>query len=88
MNKKFNKIDDVINEFILNKYVYASKLFNDKYKDLYRVDISLDFDFLNIYLRNLKEEKYYKVQILNNNINYLSSDVILNCYEELIRKVV
>lgn len=88
MNKKFNKTTEVINEFIFNKYVYASKLFNDKYKDLYRVDIFLDFDFLNIILRNLKEEKYYKVQILNNNINYLSSDVILNCYEELIRKVV
>ena len=67
--------------------MYASKLFNDKYKDVYRVDIFLDFDFLNIYLRNLKEEKYYKVQILNSNINYLSSDVILNCYEELIRKL-
>ena len=78
---------DKIN-FIVNKYIYASELFNDKYKDLYRIDIFLDFNFLNIFLRNLKEEKYYKVQILNNNINYLSSDVILNCYEELIRKVV
>ena len=42
-------------DFIVNKYVYASELFNDKYKDVYRIDIFLDFNFLNIYLRNLKE---------------------------------
>ena len=74
-------------DFIVNKYVYASELFNDKYKDVYRIDIFLDFNFLNIYLRNLKEEKFYKVQILNNQINYLSSDVILKCYEDLIKKI-
>ena len=74
-------------DFIVNKYVYASELFNDKYKDVYRIDIFLDFNFLNIYLRNLKEEKFYKVQILNNQINYLSSDVILKCNEDLIKKI-
>ena len=74
-------------DFIVNKYVYASELFNDKYKDVYRIDIFLDFNFLNIYLRNLKEEKFYKVQILNNQINYLTSDVILKCYEDLIKKI-
>ena len=74
-------------DFIINKYIYASELFNIKYKNKYKVDVFVDFSFLNIYLRNLKEGKYYKVQILNNNINYLSSDVILNCYEELITKI-
>ena len=86
--RKFSKTSEVINESIFNDYVYASKLFNDKYKNEYRIDLFLDFNFLTIILRNLKKEISYKVQILNSEINKLDIDNILNAYEELIRKVV
>ncbi len=74
-------------ERIINNYIYACKLFNDKYKNKYKIRIFLDFEFLNIYLDDLQNKKYSKVQVLNIEINDLSSDVILKAYEELIKKV-
>lgn len=72
---------------IINNYIYASKLFNDKYKNKYQIRIFIDFNFLNIFLDNLQNEIGTKVQILNNEINDLSSEEILVAYEELIKKV-
>ena len=72
---------------IINKYIYASKLFNDKYKNKYQIRVFLDFNFLNIYLDNLQNEKGTKVQILNSEINDLSPEEILKAYEALIQKV-
>lgn len=72
---------------IINDYVYASKLFNDKYKNKYKIRVYMDLKFLNIILSNLQTEKYTKVQILNSEINELSPEEILKAYEELIKKV-
>jgi hypothetical protein len=72
---------------IINNYIYASKLFNDKYKNKYKIRIFLDFNFLNIFLDNLQNEISFKVQILNNEINDLSPEEILKAYEVLIKKV-
>lgn len=72
---------------IINDYAYASKLFNDKYKNKYNIRVYIDLKFLNIILSNLQTEKYTKVQILNNEINELSPEEILKAYEELIKKV-
>lgn len=44
---------------ILNNYIYASKLFNDKYKNQYKIRVFIDFKFLNIYLDNLQNNKGY-----------------------------
>ena len=72
---------------ILNNYIYASKLFNDKYINHYKIRVFIDFKFLNIYLDNLQNNKGTKVQILNSEINDLSPEDILKAYEELIKKV-
>ena len=72
---------------IINNYIYASKLFNDKYKNKYKIRIFIDFNFLNIFLDNLQNEIGFKVQILNSEINDLSPEEILKAYEELIKKV-
>ena len=72
---------------IINNYIYASKLFNDKYKNKYKIRIFIDFSFMNIYLDNLQNNMGTKVQILNNQINDLTSEEILICYEALIQKV-
>lgn len=72
---------------IINDYVYASKLFNDKYKNKYKIRVYIDLKFLNIILDNLKNEISFKVQVLNNEINELSPEEILKAYEELIKKV-
>lgn len=72
---------------IINNYIYAGKLFNDKYKNHYKIRMFLDFDFLIINLVNLQNEISFKVQILNNEINDLSPEEILKAYEELIKKV-
>ena len=44
-------------DFIVNKYVYASELFNDKYKDVYRIDIFLDFNFFKYLFKKFKRRK-------------------------------
>lgn len=86
MNKEINiKIKPY--RKILNNYIYASKLFNDKYKAHYKIRVFIDFNFLNIYLDNLQSNKGTKVQILNSEINDLSPEEILKAYEELIKKV-
>ena len=86
MNKEINiKIQPY--RKIINNYIYASKLFNDKYKNKYKIRIFIDFNFLNIFLDNLQNEISFKVQILNSEINDLSSEEILKAYEELIKKV-
>ena len=72
---------------IINNYIYASKLFNDKYKNNYKIRIFIDSNFLNIFLDNLQNEISFKVQILNSEINDLSPEVILKAYENLIKKV-
>lgn len=72
---------------IINNYIYASKLFNDKYKNKYKIRIFIDFNFLNIFLDNLQNEISFKVQILNSEINDLSPEEILKAYEVLIKKV-
>ena len=72
---------------IINNYIYASKLFNDKYKNKYQIRIFIDFNFLNILLDNLQNEISFKVQILNSEINDLSPEEILKAYEVLIKKV-
>lgn len=84
--KKFNKVNEVINEKIFNNYVYASKLFNDQYEGKYRIDLFLDFSKLNIYLRNIKEETCFKLEILNNCISDLEISEIFNAYIELLNK--
>lgn len=68
---------------IINNYIYASKLFNDKYKNKYKIRIFIDFNFLNIFLDNLQDNKGTKVQILNSEINELSPEEILKAYEKL-----
>lgn len=99
MSKYYNvsKIHDIMNKDItikikpyrkiIDNYIYASKLFNDKYKDIYRIDIFIDFNFLNIILHDLQNKKYTKVQILNSEINDLTPEENLKAYEELIKKV-
>ena len=84
MSKYFN--DSPLQE-IMNNYIYASKLFNEKYKNIYQIRVFIDFNFLNIFLDNLKNNTYTKVQILNNEINDLSYEIILKAYEDLIKKV-
>lgn len=86
MNKEINiKIKPY--RKIISNYIYASKLFNDKYKNQYKIRVFIDFNFLNIYLDNLQNNKGTKVQILNSEINDLSPEEILKAYEELIKKV-
>ena len=86
MNKEINiKIKPY--RSIINDYVYASKLFNDKYKNKYKIRVYMDLKFLNIILSNLQTEKYTKVQIINSEINELSPEEILKENEELIKKV-
>lgn len=75
-------------ESMFSEYVYASKIFNDKYKGKYKVELFLDLSFLNIIIIDLENEKSYKCQILNNCINYLSSEELVKCYEELIEKLI
>ena len=72
---------------IVNNYIYASKLFNAKYKNHYGIGVFIDFKFLNIYLDNLQNNKGTKVQILNSEIKDLCPEVILKAYEELIKKL-
>lgn len=72
---------------IINNYIYASKLFNDKYKNKYKIRVFIDFKFLNICLDNLQNKMGIKVQILNNEIDDLSPEEILKAYKELIKKV-
>lgn len=99
MSKYYNdsQIQDLLNKEInfkikpyrkiLNNYFHANKLFNDKYKNHYKIRIFIDFNFFNIYLDNLQSNKETKVQILNSEINDLSPEEILKAYEELITKV-
>ena len=72
---------------IINNYIYASKLFNDKYKNKYKIRIFIDFNFMNIYLDNLQNNKGTKVQILNSEINDLPVNDILKDYEYLLKEV-
>ena len=72
---------------IIGNCIYASKLFNDKYKNTYKIRVFIDFNFLNIFLDNLQNEICFKVQILINEINDLSPEEILTAYEELIKKL-
>lgn len=71
----------------INNYIYASKLFNDKYSNKYQIRILNDLNFLNIYLDNLQNKKVTKVQIFNIFISNLSPEKILEAYEELINEV-
>lgn len=92
MSKYYNdsQIQNLTNKEIsinISNYIYASKLFNDKYKNNYKIRVFIDFDFLNILLTNLHKEISFKVQILNSEINDLSPEIILKAYEELIKKV-
>lgn len=80
------KLFDKIDERIFNNYVYASKLFNEQYSEEFRIDLSLDFQTLNIYLRNIKEETCFKLEILNNCVNDLTVDEIFESYVELLNK--
>lgn len=84
--KKFNKVNEVIDEKIFNNYVYASKLFNEQYVDEFRIDLFLNFQTLDIYLRNIKEHTSFKLEILNNCINDLSVNEIFESYKELLNK--
>lgn len=84
--KKFNKVNEVIDEKIFNNYAYASKLFNEQYDGEFRIDLFLDFQTLNIYLRNIKEQTSFKLEILNNCINDLSVNEIFESYIELLNK--
>lgn len=72
---------------IINNYIYASKLFNDKYKNDYKIRIFIDFNYLNILIDNLHKEVSFKVQVLNSEINDLTPEEILKAYEVLIKKV-
>ena len=86
MNKEINIVIKPYRK-ILNNYIYASKLFNAKYKNHYKIRVFIDFKFLNIYLDNLQNNKQFKVQILNSEIKDLCPEVILKAYEELIKKL-
>lgn len=86
MNKEINIVIKPYRK-ILNKYIYASKLFNAKYKNHYKIRVFIDFKFLNIYLYNLQNNNEIKVQILNSEIKDLCPEVILKAYEELIKKL-
>lgn len=99
MSKFYNdsQIQDLINEEInikikpfrkiIGNYIYARKLFNDKYKNTYKIRVFIDFNFLNIIMNNLQNAISLKVQILNTEIIDLSPEEILIAYEELIKKV-
>ena len=86
MNKEINIVIKPYRK-IVNNYIYASKLFNAKYKNNYKIRVFIDFKFLNIYLDNLQHIKGTKVKILNSEIKDLCSEVILKSYEELIKKL-
>ena len=81
-----SKITIGLSERIFNNYVYASKLFNEQYENEFRIDLFLDFSKLNIYLRNIKEQTSFKLEILNNCINDLSVNEIFESYIELLNK--
>ena len=72
---------------ILNNYIYASKLFNAKYKNHYKIRVFIDFNFLNIYLDNLQSNKGTKVQILYSEINDLSPEEILKAYRTKCKEI-
>ena len=59
MNKEINIVIKPYRK-ILNKYKYASKLFNAKYKNHYGIGVFIDFKFLNIYLVNLQNNNEIK----------------------------
>lgn len=87
MNKEINIVIKPYRK-IVNKYIYASKLFNAKYKNHYGIRVFIDFKFLNIYLINLQNNNEFKVQILNSEIKDLCPEVILKGYEELLKEVI
>ena len=86
MNKEISIQFNQFRKTIIN-YIQASNLFNDKYKNKYKIRLFREPDFLNIFLDNLQNEKSFKVQILNKEINYLSVEDVLKAYEELIKKL-
>ena len=72
---------------LIEKYLKASELFNQDNKNKYKIDIFLDINFLNIYVRDLKNNKFYHCQILNNLIKDMTINEILQSYNELVEKV-
>lgn len=71
-------------KFMYN-YIQASELFNKKHYK-YKIDLFLDFYFLNIFIRNINESKSYKFQIMIDKMNFLSIDEIYNLYNNLVKK--
>lgn len=69
---------------LLDRYIRSSEIFNNKYKNKYRIDVFLDLCFLNIYVRNLKTNKTCVYNVLNHLIKDLSIKELVKAYEELI----
>lgn len=72
---------------LVERYIKASELFNQYNKNKYRIDVFLDFSFLNIIVRDLKNNTYKKCSILNDKISDLSIDEIVKAYNELLEEI-
>ncbi len=67
----------------INNYRIAAEMFNNQNKD-YKIECFVDFNFLNIYIHDLINEKFYKLEILNNCIKFYPAKDLLKQYYLLV----
>jgi len=72
------RIDDKV-----KYYMIAAEDFN-RYNDFYRVDCFMNFDNLDIYVSNLEDGTFYKVEILRKNIKFYPIKEIIKQYYLLV----
>lgn len=67
----------------INNYLRAAEDFN-KYNDFYRIECFMNFDTLDIYVHNLEERIFYKVEIFKKNIKFYPIKEIISQYYLLV----
>lgn len=72
------RIDDKV-----NYYMIAAEDFNN-YNDFYRIECFMNFDTLDIYVHNLEDRTFYKVEILRENIKFYPIKEIIKQYYLLV----
>lgn len=71
------RIDNIVN------YRIAADDFN-LYNDFYRIECFMNFDTLDIYVHNLKDETFCKVEILRKNLKFYPIKEIIKQYYLLV----
>lgn len=67
----------------INNYRIAAEIFNNENND-YKIEVFMDFDFLNIYVHDLINKRFNKLEILNNCIKFLPVKDLLKQYYLLV----